>query len=194
MTTPPHGYRPMTTLVQLLVAVMGLAGIFLPFTGGFSPFTALKEFLAPTLAGAAFISPLITVLALRLLTRGSLTWLERGLAWLGSVSFLAFYCWGWYVSLAVSNDPSGLSWGGAATAIILFLPLLLLFFGCWMTVRAARHQGLRTFAPILALRTMYVVNATFALSALFGSWQIGAWAILVAASGHVYLMVPTPGR
>ena len=173
---------------------MGLVGIFLPFVGGYSPFTALKEGFAPTLAAAAFLSPLITVAALRYLNRGTLTTIERGALWLVSAIFLLLYLWGWYLTLAASTDWSSTVWGSVPSAIVLCLPVLLLGLGIWITVRAVRHATRRGLAPILALRTMYVVNAAFGLSAFFGDWQLGAWAILIAALIHLYLMSLALGR
>ena len=174
--------------VRITAGLAGLAGIFLPFAGGFSPVSALADAFAPNLAAAAFLSPLITLMALRLLGRGSLTAAERGLGWLVSAGFLGVYCWGWYTSVVATADSSSISWGGIPSAIVLFLPLALLALGAWVTLRTARHDRQRGSAPILALRTMYVVNAAFALSAFFGGWQVGAWAILVAASVHLYLI------
>ncbi len=184
----------MPSPMQTLVAVTGLAGIFLPFAGGHSAFTALADGFAPTLAAAAFLSPLITYLALRVLARGSLTSTERGVGWLVSAGFLGIYCWGWFLSLVVSTEQSGFAWGERSSVIILLLPLLLLGFGAWITVRAAREARMRGSAPILALRTMYVVNAAFGLSVFFGGWQVGAWVILIAALIHLYLMASVLGR
>lgn len=194
MTTPLDVARPRPSLPQVLAALMGLAGIFLPFAGGYSAFTALKQGFAPSLAAAAFLSPLITFMALRFLSRGSLTAVEYGLGWLVSAIFLCLYLWGWYLTLAASTDWSSTVWGSLPSAIVLFLPLLLLGLGIGITVRSARHATMRSAAPILALRTMYVVNAAFGLSAFFGGWQVGAWAILVAALIHLYLMSLALGR
>jgi uncharacterized membrane protein len=47
---------------------------------------------------------------------------------------------------------------------------------------------MRAAAPLLALRTMYIVNAAFGLTAFSGGWEVGAWAVLVAAMAHSYLM------
>ena len=188
MTIPSEASSARPSTVQALAALMGLVGIFLPFASGYSPFTALKDGFAPTLAAAAFLSPLITYLALRLLNRGSLTSIERGVSWLVGASFLGAYGWGWYLSIAEWAGGASIGWGGMSSAVILFLPLLLLGFGIWITSRALRHTALRGYAPVLALRTMYVVNAAFGLSAFFGNWQLGAWAILIAALIHLYLM------
>ena len=173
---------------------MGIIGIFLPFVGGYSAFTALKEGFAPTLAAAAFLSPLITIAALRYLNQGTLRATERVGLWLVSAIFLFLYLWGWYVTLAASTDWSSTVWGSLPSAIVLFLPLFLLGFGIWITVRAVRNAAMHGLAPILALRTMYVVNAAFGLSAFFGGWQLGAWAILIAAVIHLYLMSLGLGR
>lgn len=178
----------MPSPMETLAAVTGFAGIFLPFAGGYSALTALADGFAPTLAAAALLSPLITYLALRFLASGSLTSTERGLGWLVSAGFLGIYCWGWFLSLVVSTQASSIAWGGVSSAVILFLPLLLLGLGAWITFRTARHQGRHSHAPILALRTMYIVNAAFGLSAFYDGWEVGAWAILVAAMAHLYLM------
>jgi hypothetical protein len=194
MTTPSEASSTRPSPVQALAALMGFVGIFLPFASGYSPFTALKDGFGPTLAAAAFLSPLITYMALRFLNRGSLTSIERGVSWLVGAAFLGAYGWGWYLSIAEWADGASIAWGGGSSVIILFLPLLLLGFGIWITARALRHVALRGYAPILALRTMYVVNAAFALTAFFGGWQLGAWAILIATLVHLYLISSILGQ
>jgi hypothetical protein len=188
MTTPSEASSARPSPLQALAALMGLVGIFLPFASGYSAFTALRDGFLPTLAAAAFLSPLITYMALRFLYRGSLAAIERRLSWLVGAAFLGAYGWGWYLSIAEWAGGVSIAWGGMSSVIILFLPLLLLGLGIWITGRAFRHATTRGYAPILLLRTMYVVNAAFGLSGFFGSWQLGAWAILIAALIHLYLM------
>jgi hypothetical protein len=172
----------------MLAALLGLAGIFLPFAYGISPWSALFPLTFPSVPSAALMSPLITVLAIRFAAKGSLGPVASAIAWAVAAWFLAGWGWGWYSDLSPSGGGSGLSLNSMSSVVTFCLPWLLLLFGGWVTLRAARHRLPAISAPLLALRTLYVSYTTYALSVFSASAEAGAWVILGAAAIHFYLI------
>ena len=180
-------------LTCLLLETVGIAALFLPLTGGASPWGELRGFwhfsFGPfwILALPALIAPMVFLQSLRSLSSRPLTqadlWLCAVLVGLLALFPLSLYWWE-----AVQSNGST-DWDGMILAELLFGSALLVA-GLLLTL-SRRGVSAQFLAP-LALRGAYFPNAVFGLmffSDLGASWNLlDCGAACVAATMGLYLV------
>lgn len=177
--------RPSLHVVVAIAGIAGIVALFLPFTGGISPISAIFDGIiwVPEiwrLALPFFLAIPILVASIRLAVTNSLSKLETAIAYiLGGAAVGNFVSW-LAVGVAKEPDADPAAWLGLA---IMIAPLLL---GIALLVRDLRTKRMQGYRPVLALQVAYFGNTIFCLVVFAGTqgWQAGAYFSLVTAIAY----------
>lgn len=175
--TKLHSKRSIAQLLLTAAGMAGIVGLFLPFTRGVMPASELFEwgFFGFGLAVLpAFLSVFASAASIRWIVSGSLSRLERVIAYVAStaaVGVLSFYLFG----LISDRLPLGLrEW------LSMMMPLVILLSGIFLLIRNSKTGRSKEFNPVMAILIAYSAYATLWLTTLYGAWEAGAYCILVA--------------
>jgi len=179
-------------VVIAVVGLTGIAGFFLPFVVGVSPWQATWEtgfFDAWRLGLPASLAILVSAGTLRWLFCGSLSAPERIIAYLVSTSMAVVSLSLWYPGLSQWFEerslPTSTGW------LLLSVHVLPLVLGVAVLVRNWRTGRCRQFTAIMSLQVVYVAHAAVLLLIFAGdpALGIGAYFVLAAALTFVVQIV-----
>lgn len=168
-----------------ITGLTGISAIFLPFSGSVSPMEAVRYGFGGFLDGIwklgspFFLSVLILGASLHSIISGTLSKVERWIAYILSISIVCIT-----LSFFISSSPSDFSkW------IILLATILPLAFGLFLVNRSLKIEKLKMFSPIMAMQTAYLGNCVFCLIGFYDDLEIGAYCALVTAVLYVVHMI-----
>jgi hypothetical protein len=170
--------RSISLLLLTVSGTAGIAALFLPFTWGVSPASAVFAMAYWQLAIPFFLSVLVSAASVRWMISGLPSRPERAIAYVAS-SMMAFSTLSLY--LDIDAWPSGMQeW------LSMTIPLLTLLLGVYVVIKNLRNKGPKEVSAVMAMQIAYLSNALLCLIGFFGEWQIGAYFVLVTSI--VYLL------
>jgi hypothetical protein len=169
--------KPTTHWVLTLIGAIGIPALFLPFVFDATPAKAIFDQQVWQLALPGFLSPLIVGGSVRWIVFGTLSRLERAVAYILGAGAVAAMLSGYFFKF---TRPSG-----AQEWLTWILPPVVLCLGAYL-LRAAPSKE---FKPVMAMQMAYLANAVLCLVGFWGDWQIGAYCVLVASSMFVLQIV-----
>ena len=176
-----------TVHVLLVVpAVTGIATLFLPFTSNTSPMDAAIDKNLWWVADPFFLTMLITALSAHWRLSGSLSQVERALAYV--VSAISAGVTLWFLALeghGAVRETQGL--------IAMVASMATLLVGAFVVVRNVKRGVADALSPVTAMQVAYLANGIFCLTIFYGDWQKGAYYALVTA-GMYLVQIAWAGR
>lgn len=170
--TKQHAHRSTVHLLLTLVGMIGIAGLFLPFTEGVSPVAAALDGAFWKLALPFFLAILASAASIRWVISGSFSGLEWAIAYVVSASMVGVTL---SVSFPFESRPANIQeW------VATLSPYAIVALGLYFLIRNSRIGSSREFNPVLAIQIAYLANAALCLMGFFGDWQLGAYCALVA--------------
>ena len=179
--TKQHAHRSIVQLLLTLVGMIGIAGLFLPFTYRVSPLDAALVGDFWRLALPFFLTVLASAASIRWVISGSFSGGERAIAYVISVSVAG-------LTLSMSFPFYGRP-GNIQEWLTMLCPYPVLALGLYSLIRNSRMGPSREFNPVLAIQVAYLSNTVMCLIASFGDWEKGAYCTLVAALAFVLQIV-----
>jgi hypothetical protein len=176
-TTRQHPHRSVVHLLLTVVGIIGIVGLFLPFTFGTSPMNAVSDKELWRLALPFFLAVLASAASIRWVISGSFSGRERAIAYVVSASMAGVTLSLWF---PFRDGPANIrEW------LAFVSPEPILALGVYFLIRNSRMGSSRNFNPVMAIQIAYLANAVLCLIAFFGDWQLGAYCVLVAALAFV---------
>jgi hypothetical protein len=178
----------MVHLLLTLLAMAGIAGLFLPFTSGVSPAMAAPVSGVWRLAVPFFLSVLASAASIRWIVSGSLSRAESAIAYVASAAMAGVIVSMWF---ALGDESQSIrDW----VAVVSPGPILAL--GIYFLIQNSKTGPSRNFNAVMAIEVAYLANAVRCLIAFFGEWQVGAYCALVTAVTFVLqiILASVPGR
>jgi hypothetical protein len=177
--TAPLTRWPSGRLLSAVAGVTGILALFLPFTAGYSPMSAVRDGDLWHLAFPFFISILIAAASARWILFGRFSRSEQMVAYVLSTAtacvMLSLY------AVYVTDD----SWpAGFQEWLSAVFPLVILALGAAIVIRNLRTGRGREFNPVIALQVAYLAHSVLCLVSFFGNWQVGAVSVLITACAY----------
>ncbi len=175
------GHRSMVHLLLTIIGMIGIVGLFLPFTYGTSPVDAVSDRELWRLALPFFLAVLVSAASIRWVISGSFSRRERAIAYVVSTLMAGVTLSLWF---PFKEGPSTIQeW------LAFVSPEPILALGVYFLIRNSRMGTSGKFNPVMAIQLAYLANAVLCLIVFFGDWQAGAYCVLVAVLAFVLQIV-----
>jgi hypothetical protein len=178
-TARQHAHRSIVHLLLTAVGMIGIVGLFLPFTYGTSPVDAVSDKELWRLALPFFLAVLASTASIRWVVSGSFSGRERAIAYVVSASMAGVTLSLWFPDRPVTVQDR----------LAFVSPVPILALGVYFLIRNSRMKPSREFNPVMAIQIAYLANAVLCLIAFFGGWELGAYFALVASLAIVLQIV-----
>ena len=174
-------------LFLAIAGMTGIAGLFLPFTAGVSPFSAaFRNFLWIECVPFLLTIP-ITGACIYLISRGPLPKVGKVIAY--TFSLASAFGTVYIIYTGIVNWTSGM-----IELVWIIIPLFVFISGGWLIINKIIKGSAREYCPIMVLQFTYLANCLLCLVEYWPSggdfihfgWEIGAWFSL--ATAIIYLL------
>jgi hypothetical protein len=169
-------------LLLSAAGITGIAGLFLPFTSGVSPFLAAHTETVWPLGVPFFLSIFIVAAATRWIISDLFTKVEKAIAYFIGAAATIVILSGYYTN---GGWPS--KYSDFRDWIVFAIPLVIILSGSFLMFLNSKNRESRAINPLIALQVVYLANSLMCLVAFWpvsmfiDGWNIGAYFCLAAS-------------